>query len=85
MKLSEGLSRLAPALGVGLLFLAGAGLQTLAMNRSDLAVTYLVVLGLEAVLAFTFGVVIFGEACSPARIAGVALVAAGIASLRFSG
>jgi multidrug transporter EmrE-like cation transporter len=82
MKLSEGLTRFWPTMIVFALFVTGAALQTLAMKREDLAVTYLVVVGLEAVLAFLFGVVVFSESCSPARIAGVLLITLGILSLR---
>ena len=64
------------------LFVTGAALQTLAMKREDLAVTYLAVVGLEAILAFLFGVLVFSESCSPVRIAGVLLIALGIISLR---
>jgi multidrug transporter EmrE-like cation transporter len=64
------------------LFAAGAALQTLAMKREDLAVTYLVVVGIESVLAFLFGVLLFSESCTPARVAGVLLIAGGIISLR---
>ena len=64
------------------LFVTGAALQTLAMKREDLAVTYLVVVGLEAILAFLFGVLVFSESCSPERIAGVLFIALGIISLR---
>jgi multidrug transporter EmrE-like cation transporter len=45
-------------------------------------VTHLAVVGLEAVLAFLFGVVVFSESCGPARIAGVLLITLGILSLR---
>jgi multidrug transporter EmrE-like cation transporter len=82
MKLSEGLTKFWPTMIVFALFVTGAALQALAMKREDLAVTYLVVVGVEAVLAFVFGVVLFSESCSPARIAGVLLIALGIASLR---
>jgi multidrug transporter EmrE-like cation transporter len=64
------------------LFAAGAALQTPAMKREDLAVTYLVVVGIESVLAFLFGVLLFSESCTPARVAGVLLIAGGIISLR---
>jgi hypothetical protein len=40
------------------------------------------VVGLEAVLAFLFGVAVFSESCGPARIAGVLLITLGILSLR---
>jgi multidrug transporter EmrE-like cation transporter len=41
-----------------------------------------VVVGLEAILAFLFGVLVFSESCSLVRIAGVLLIALGIISLR---
>jgi len=84
MKLSDGLSKWTPTLALFGLFIVGACLQTMAMKREDLAVTYLIVLGLEAVLAFLFGVFLFDESTSFGRVSGVALVAIGIAALRFS-
>ena len=35
-----------------------------------------------AILTFLFGVLVFSESCSPARIAGVLLIALGVISLR---
>lgn len=82
MKLSEGLTKFWPTMIVFALFVIGAALQALAMKREDLAVTYLVVVGFEAILALLFGVLVFSETCSPARIAGVLLIMLGIISLR---
>ena len=82
MKLSDGLTKFWPTAIVFALFVSGAALQTLAMKRSDLVFTYLAVVGLESVLAFLFGVLLFSESCAPARIVGVLLIAAGIVSLR---
>lgn len=84
MKLSDGLTKFWPTTIVFILFVAGAALQTLAMKREDLAVTYLVVVGLEAILAFLFGVLVFSESYTPVRIAGVSLIALGIVSLRLA-
>ncbi|MGH6825602.1 DMT family transporter [Methyloceanibacter sp.] len=82
MKFSEGLTKFWPTVIVFALFLVGAALQTLAMKREDLAVTYLLVVGLESILAFLFGVLLFSESCTPVRIAGVLLITGGIVSLR---
>jgi small multidrug resistance pump/quaternary ammonium compound-resistance protein SugE len=82
MKLSDGLTKFWPTVIVFALFLIGAALQTLAMKREDLAVTYLWVVGLESILAFVFGVLVFSESCTPVRIAGVLLITGGIVSLR---
>ena len=51
MKLSEGLTKFWPTVIVFALFVIGTALQTLAMKREDLAVTYLWVVGLESILA----------------------------------
>jgi multidrug transporter EmrE-like cation transporter len=82
MKLSDGLTKFWPTVIVFALFLIGAALQTLAMKREDLAVTYLWVVGLESILAFVFGVLVFSESCTPVRIAGVLLITGGVVSLR---
>src|SRR5262249_8013709 len=82
MKLSDGLTKFWPSAIVFVLFIGGAALQTLAMKREDLAITYLVVVGLESILAFLFGVLLFSESCASARVAGVLLIAGGIISLR---
>ena len=84
MKLSDGLTKFWPTATVFILFLAGAALQALAMKREDLAVTYLVVVGLEAIFAFLFGVLVFSESYAPVRIAAVSLIALGIISLRLT-
>ena len=82
MKLSEGLTRFWPSLSVFALFCAGAALQALAMREAEMGVTYIAVLGLEAVLAFLLGIWIFAEPATPVRILAVILVTAGIVLLR---
>ncbi len=84
MKLSNGLSELIPSLLVYIFFIAGASLQTIAMRRSNLGVTYVVVLGLESVLAFLFGVVLFQENYSYTNFMGVSLIVAGMGFLQSS-
>ena len=78
MKLSEGLKYPAFSLAVFLFFILGAGLQAVAMRKAEMGVAYLFVLGLESVLAFTFGVLFFQEGCSWRKLVGVALVMIGI-------
>ena len=84
MKQSAGLTQLRPTLLVFGLFALGAGLQTLAMRGQPMAVTYIVVLGLEAVTAFSLGVFVLNESSSITKLAGVGLVLAGIVTLRVS-
>ncbi len=82
MKLSDGVTRLSPSLMMAVCFVAGAVLQALAMRGGDLGVVYVIVLGVEAVLAMTFGWYFFAEQMSVWKLGGVALIIAGIATLR---
>ena len=82
MKQSEGLTRVWPTVLLGVLFLAGAASQALAMRREEMSVAYVFVLGLESVLACVFGVVFFGEAVTVGRVCAVGLITAGIVLLR---
>ncbi len=79
MKPSEGLTRPWPTVAVLGLFTIGALLLTLSVAaRGELGAAYLFVLGLETVLAFSFGMFIFGERASAGRILGLVLLLAGM-------
>ena len=47
------------------------------MRHTDLGVSYILVLGLEALVAFGLSLLAFGETVSPARLLGVALILVG--------
>ncbi|HEY1911368.1 MAG TPA: SMR family transporter [Vicinamibacterales bacterium] len=85
MKLSAGLTRPLPSVLLFALFGLGAALQTLAMRDEPMSVTYIVVLGLEAVTAYALGAIFLNEHSSITKMSGVALVVAGIILLRMSG
>jgi drug/metabolite transporter (DMT)-like permease len=55
------------------------------MRRSELSINYILVLGLEAALALLLGIGWLGEALSPRKLAGLALILAGVMSLRLEG
>ncbi len=82
MKLSQGVSRPWPTIAFSLLFLAGAMLQSLGMRGADMGVTYVFVLGVEALVATALSAVYLHEAFPPSRIAAVLLVVIGVAWLR---
>lgn len=82
MKLSQGLTELLPSLLVYIFFIAGASLQTIAMRKSALGITCVIVLGLESVLAFVFGVVLFQENYSYTNFVGVSLIVAGMSFMQ---
>lgn len=78
MKLSKGLSKLVPSLLVYFFLIAGASIEAIAMNDSSLGVTYLFVVGLEFILAFLVGALLFRESYSHGNLFGVSLIVAGI-------
>lgn len=84
MKHSAGLTRWLPALALVALFGTGALVQAWAMKQESLGSSYVVVLGLEALLAVIAGYFLFAEALTGKMISGVVLVVAGILLLRLS-
>jgi quaternary ammonium compound-resistance protein SugE len=84
MKLSDGLSRPWPILAFSLLFLGGAMLQAVGMRGADMGVSFVFVLGVEAIAATGLSVLYLHETLSLSRIAAVLVVVAGVAWLRHS-
>ena len=84
MKYSRGLTRLVPTFALVVAFGAGALIQAWAMRREQLGPSYVVVLGLEALLAVVAGNLIFGETISVKIVTGVILVVMGIMVLRLA-
>jgi multidrug transporter EmrE-like cation transporter len=82
MKLSDGLTRPLQTVFLLSFFMVGACLQALAMRGEDLSAIYIIVLGVEAMLAFVFGLAFFHEALTPIKIAGILAIVAGVAALR---
>jgi multidrug transporter EmrE-like cation transporter len=82
MKLSDGLTKGGPTTLVFGLFCLGALLQTIAMRYAEMSVSYIVVLGLEAITAFVLGMFLLGETVTVLKVLGVMLVAVGIVVLR---
>jgi multidrug transporter EmrE-like cation transporter len=82
MKLSAGLTHLRPTVLMFAFFSLGAVLQTVAMRGEQMAITYIVVLGFEAITALARSMILLKEGGSPSKFAGVALVVAGIVLLR---
>jgi multidrug resistance protein EbrB len=83
MKYSQGLTQPLPTLGLTALFSTGALIQARAMRYEQLGSSYILVLGLEALLAMVLGTLLFGEQISGRAAAGITLVVIGIVLLRF--
>lgn len=85
MKWSEGLTQTLPTLAMLALFVVGAILLTLSIEvRGQLGPAYLIVLGLEAILALAFGTLLFGEDTSAPRLLGLALLIIGMVLIEVS-
>ena len=75
-------ARWLPGLALVALFSAGALMQAWAMKREPLGSSYVVVLGLEALLAVLAGYFLFAEQMTIKMISGVVLVILGMILLR---
>ncbi|MGZ4970145.1 MAG: DMT family transporter [Methylobacter sp.] len=78
MKHADGLKAPLPTFLFLCAFAVGAALQSYALRYGDLGVVYVLVLGLEAVLAAILGWQLFGETISVQKLLGVTLIVAGI-------
>lgn len=85
MKLSKGLSKPGPSLLVYFFLTAGASLETLAMHHGELGITYICVIGVEFVMAFLLGSLLFRENYSYGNFFGVSLIVAGLILLNAGG
>jgi multidrug transporter EmrE-like cation transporter len=84
MKQSDGVTRVGPSLAFVVLFVGGAVVQALAVKRAEMGVSYVLVLGIEAIAAVILSVVVLHESYSISRLAAIALIVVGIAWLRYS-
>jgi multidrug transporter EmrE-like cation transporter len=82
MKSADGVRHLLPVIGFVTLFGIGAALQSTAMRGAELGATYILVLGLEAAMAFVLGVVLFDESVTAAKLSALVLIVTGIVLLR---
>ena len=84
MKYSNGLTVLAPSLGVFFLFAIGAACQAKAMVQTDMGVAYVLVLGLEVLIASLLSVLILHERMNLSRAVAVVVIVFGIGLLQRS-
>lgn len=78
MKYSDGFRHGTASILVFVAFCAGAALQTLAMRTGNLSVAYVLVLGLEAILAVVAGKLLLGETIATRSAIGIAVVILGM-------
>ena len=82
MKQSDGVTRLLPTIAFLVLFGCGAAMQAVGMKHADMGISYVFVLGVEAIAAVLLSAFFLGETYSLSRFGAIALVLIGIAWLR---
>jgi|AntDeeMetagen192_2_1112575.scaffolds.fasta_scaffold21378_1 small multidrug resistance pump len=84
MKLSDGLTRLWPSLGIAVFYLLSFACITLALKHIDIGVAYAIWAGLGIVLISVVGVFFFGESMTLWRAGSIALVLLGVVGLNIA-
>jgi quaternary ammonium compound-resistance protein SugE len=84
LKSSDGLTRFWPSVWTVLAMIVSLWLLGIAMKSLPIGTAYGIWVGVGAVGTVMLGIVLFGEPASPARLASVALILAGIVGLRLA-
>jgi small multidrug resistance pump len=82
MKPAAGFTRAWPSAAVLVCFMIGAVFLAIAVNRGDLSRTYVIGLGIEAVVSVAVGLLLLNERLSVQQGVGVLLIVAGLACMR---
>ncbi len=84
LKYTEGFTRLWPSLGTAAAAAASLYLLTLALRQIPVGTAYAVWTGIGACGVAVMGILVLGESASPARIACIGLIVAGVAGLKLA-
>ena len=84
LKYTEGFTRVVPSLLTAASMVVSLGLLGLALKSLPLGTAYAVWTGIGAVGTAALGVILFGEPASPARVACIALIVAGLIGLKLT-
>lgn len=82
LKYTEGFTRLWPSMFTAVSMIVSVALLSWAMRSLPVGTAYAVWTGIGAVGTVILGIVLFGEAMTPARLACVALIVTGILGLK---
>jgi quaternary ammonium compound-resistance protein SugE len=82
LKYTQGFTRLAPSAATIVAIVLSMGLLGLATRQLPIGTAYAVWVGIGAIGTAIFGMAVFGESASPARIACLGLIVVGIAGLK---
>ena len=85
LKYTDGFTRLWPSTGVGAAMVASMVLLALAARGLPIGTAYAVWTGIGAAGTAIAGIILFHESASPARLACLVLIVAGVVGLKFLG
>ena len=85
MKVSQGFTRVMPSVLMFLFYGLSLSALTLALKKIDVSVAYAVWSGVGTALIALIGIVYFREPISATKVAGLALIIAGVVALNLSG
>ncbi|MBU7599687.1 multidrug efflux SMR transporter [Streptomyces sp. P38-E01] len=85
MKYSDGFTRLWPSLGTAVGYLIAFYLLSLTLREMSVGTAYAIWAGAGTAAVALIGMVFIGESVSPAKVAGVLLVIAGVVVLNLGG
>jgi len=84
LKQTDGFTKLWPSIGTAVAAATSLYLMTLAMRSIPVGTAYAVWTGIGAVGVAVMGIVLLGESASPARLACVGLIVAGVIGLKLA-
>ena len=84
LKLSDGMSRPLPILGVVLFYLSAFALMSSSLKSLEIGTVYAIWAAAGTALIAIIGIVFFGESIASGKIVGLAFVIAGVVLLKYS-
>ena len=84
LKLSHGMTRTLPILGVIIFYLSTFGLMSFCLKTLEVGIVYAIWSGVGTALIAAVGILFFGESFTWIKMAGLALVITGVLLLRVS-
>lgn len=84
LKYTEGFTRLWPSIGTVIAISLSLGLLGIAMKSLPVSSAYAIWVGVGVVGTAIMGMILFDEVASPARLASIAIIVAGIICLKLS-
>ena len=82
MGISDGFTKFWPSVVIAACFVVGAGFLAKAVNRGGLSTTFVIGLGIEAVLTVGIGLALLGERLTAAQTAGIAIILVGLVTMK---